>query len=133
EFFTGQSDVDNPLTWEDHESSVYIGSFTLKREDLDIWRTAYGSDGKGYCIVTPLESFDQGALDEPIVLHGGEIVNVTEAALKASEASGFLQTTLYLIRYTDAEVKTTLQELKASLDKIRIRRKRLRGSTKALD
>jgi TPR repeat protein len=129
EFFTGEGEADNPLTWEDHQSSVYIGSFTLKGEDLDIWRTKYGSDGQGYCIVTPLESFDQTALDEPIALHGDEIVNVSEAALTATE---FLPTTLYLIRYSEAEVRSTLNELKGYLNKIRTRRSKLRGP-KALD
>jgi TPR repeat protein len=129
-FFTEEEDVVNPLRWEDHESSVYIGSFTLKGEDLDIWRTAYGNDGQGYCILTPLESFDQGALDEPDTLHGGEIVNVSEAPLNASE---FLPTTLYRIRYSDAEVRLTLNELKDGLNRIRTRRSKLNGSTKALD
>jgi TPR repeat protein len=135
EFFTGEGNADNPLTWEDHESSVYIGSFTLKDEDLDIWR-AYGHDGQGYCIVTPLDSFDQGTSDKP-TLHGDEVVNVSEAALNVSEAalkgSEFLPTTLYLIRYSEAEVRSTLNELKGSLDRIRARRKKLKGNTKALD
>jgi TPR repeat protein len=129
DFFPSESDAANPLTWEDHESSVYIGSFTLKGDDLDIWRTSYGNDGQGLCIVSPWESFDQAALDEPDVRHGGEVVNVSEAAQRASE---FLPTTLYIIRYDDVDVSNTLQKLQNSLMRIRTERQTLKN-TKALD
>jgi hypothetical protein len=129
-FFSGEGDADNPLSWEEHESSVYIGSFTLRGDDLDMWRTPYGKDGHGYCIITPIEAFDQRALDEPEIKHGGEVVNVTEGMFRATE---FLSTTLYAVRYKEKDVKDTLNKLRPSLDRITKRRKALRGSTKGLD
>jgi TPR repeat protein len=129
-FFTEEDDAENPISWEQHESSVYIGSFTLMGDELDMWRTSYGNNGQGYCIVTPLTAFDQESLDEPEVLHGGEVVNVTEGMLRATE---FLSTTLYSIRYEEKDVRETLSKLKGKLDLISDKRSRLRGSTKTLD
>jgi TPR repeat protein len=127
EFFPEVTDADNPISWEEHESSVYIGSFTLRGDHLDMWRT-YGSDGQGYCIVTPLEAFDQGAPDESVILHGGEVVKVSEGSTME-----FRPTTLYAIRYADEDVKKTLNKLKRRLDKIIEKKRRLRGSTEVLN
>ena len=60
----------SPLTnlqgehWLSHEPlplsglafSVYVGSFTLESDRLDLWR-AYSRDGEGFCIVTPIDAF----------------------------------------------------------------------------
>jgi hypothetical protein len=128
EFFNEEDYGNNPLSWEQHESSVYIGSFTLKGDELDMWRTTYGNNGQGYCIVTPLSAFEQGALDEPP--HGDEPVKVTE---REFGAAGSVLPTLYEVRYDDKHVKTTLSDLKSRLVNINTKWGNMRGSTKALD
>ena len=40
------------------EFGVYISSLTLFSDKLYLWR-AYGNDGNGYCIVTPIKEFRQ--------------------------------------------------------------------------
>lgn len=129
EFFSGEDNLDNPLWWEEHESSVYIGSFTLRGDELDMWRTTYGNNGRGYCIVTPLEAFNQEEMNASEA-HGGEGINVTAGSFKAT---AFLSTTLYAVRYEERDVKNTLNKLKPNLDKIKKGKSKLRGDTKALD
>ena len=128
-FFSEEENTENPLSWEEHESSVYIGSFTLIGDDLNMWRTTYGNDGQGYCIITPWDAYDQGALDEPVIRHDGEVVNVSEGIFEANE---FLSLTLYEVRYEDNEVTNTLNKLKSKLDKILDTRRFLKNA-KALD
>jgi TPR repeat protein len=129
EFFPEEGDSDNPLSWEDHESSVYIGSFTLKGDELDLWR-AYGRDGTGYCIVTPLEAFDQESMNEVGPLHGGEVVKVSGEARTSAE---YLPTTLYAIRYEEDDVTRTLAALKGSLNKLKHKKQSLGDAGEVLD
>jgi TPR repeat protein len=129
-FFSEEVNTDNPLSWEEHESSVYIGSFTLRGDDLDMWRTTYGSNGQGYCIVTPVDAFDQEALNEPDDLHGGEGIKVTKGMFQETV---FLETTLYAVRYEEKDVKDTLNKLTPRLEKITIKRRALGDKTKTLD
>lgn len=125
EFFSGEDNIDNPLSWEEHDSSVYIGSFTLIGDDLQMWRTTYGNDGQGYCIITPWSAFDQGTQDE--IRRDDEVINVSQGALEATE---YLPLKLYEVRYTDTAVRKTLNSLKSSLDKVIKTRARLRNMTK---
>jgi TPR repeat protein len=125
EFFSGDENTDNPLSWEEHDSSVYIGSFTLIGDDLQMWRTTYGNDGQGYCIITPWNAFDQGTRDE--IRRDDEVINVSQGALEATE---YLPLKLYEVRYTDTAVRKTLSSLKSSLDKVFKTRERLRNATK---
>lgn len=129
-FFSEEGVTDNPLSWEEHESSVYIGSFTLRGDDLDMWRTTYGSNGQGYCIVTPVDAFDQEAINEPEDLHGGEGIKVTKGMFRETV---FLETTLYAVRYEEKDVKDTLNRLTPRLEKIIARRSALKDKTKSLD
>jgi TPR repeat protein len=128
-FFRTSQETENPLSWEEHESSVYIGSFTLRGDDLDLWR-AYGRDGEGCCIVTPFEAFDQDFTGETGSLHGGEIVMVSEGD---KEASNPVPNTLYAIRYEDTDVKKTLARLKRILEKLVKKRRLLKGDVEKLD
>ncbi|HEV2912607.1 MAG TPA: DUF2971 domain-containing protein [Pyrinomonadaceae bacterium] len=93
------------------ESSVYIGSFTLRGDELDLWR-AYGRDGKGVCIATPLEEFGR---NPPREEHGGEVVEVS------SIEDIYVPMTLYAIHYKNEQVKNVLTKLnpivKGILDK----------------
>lgn len=127
-FFSGADNIDNPLSWEEHESSVYIGSFTLIGDDLKMWRTTYGNDGQGYCIITPWDAFDQDPRDE--IRHGDDVVNVSQGALEATE---YLPLTLYEVRYTDNAMKKTLNTLNDKLDKILKTRESLGNASKILD
>jgi TPR repeat protein len=129
EFFQEGGDADNPLSWEEHETSVYIGSFTFKGDELDMWR-AYGRDGTGYCVVAPLEAFDQEFLNEPEPLHGGEVVKVSAELSKSAE---YLPRTLYAIRYEDEDVTSTLGELRSSLSKLKGKRQGLGDASEVLD
>ncbi|MDT7543411.1 MAG: uncharacterized protein QOE33_3315 [Acidobacteriota bacterium] len=128
-FFNEENDAENPLSWDEHESSVYIGSFTFRGDEFDMWRTNYGNDGQGYCIVTPLTAFEQGS-QEPDIMHGGEVVNVTE---REFGAAGFLHPTLYNVRYKKKDVIDTLSKLNRGLNIITKRKKSMRDNTQALD
>jgi TPR repeat protein len=128
-FFNEQYVTDNPLSWDEHESSVYIGSFTFRGDEFDMWRTTYGNNGQGYCIVTPLTAFEQGS-QKPDIIHGGEVVNVTE---REFGAAGFLPPTLYDVRYTEYDVNDTLSKLNSGLDIIKKKKKDMDDSIQALD
>ena len=85
--------------------SMYVGSFTLRSDRLDLWR-AYGLDGTGYCIVTPIQSFLQrvGASDQAF------------AGLAASEAdSSDIALTLYKVVYENE--KEIIDSTRACLNK----------------
>jgi len=128
-FFRPEGRSENPLSWEEHESSVYIGSFTLRGDDLDLWR-AYGGDGEGCCIVTPFEAFDQELINETGSRHGGEIVMVSEGD---KEASNPVPNTLYAIHYEDKDLKETLGRLKGILGQLVEKRKLLATDAEQLD
>jgi hypothetical protein len=126
-FFGTEGNSENPLSWEEHESSVYIGSFTLRGDDLDLWR-AYGRDGEGCCIVTPFEAFDPELLNETESRHGGEIVMVSEGD---KEASNPVPNTLYAIRYEDKDLKKTIGRLEGILRQLVQKRKLLTTDAEA--
>jgi TPR repeat protein len=111
--------VDNPISWEAHESSVYVGSFTLRGDELDMWR-AYGQDGSGFCILTPLDAFEQETKEDEKPLHGGEIVKVSQAT---REPTNLLPTTLYSIRYKATQVRKTLERIEPILKRIETQKK----------
>lgn len=111
------------LSGEDDEAlsglafSVYVGSFTLRSDRLDLWR-AYGLDGTGYCIVTPIQSFLQrvGASDQAF------------AGLAASEAdSSDIALTLYKVEYEKEIIDSTSTRLDKHRTKIEKARDKLAG------
>ena len=97
--------------------SVYVGSFTLRSDRLDLWR-AYGGDGTGFCIVTPVKSF------VPRV----ESSDQAFAGLAASEENNSeIDLTLYRVEYEEEEIQATRKRLNEHLIKIRDAGKRIPG------
>ncbi|WKE66665.1 DUF2971 domain-containing protein [Gallaecimonas kandeliae] len=106
------------------EYSVYASSFTLKIDRLDLWR-AYGGDGSGYCLVTPLKAFNQDVktahrsflpsnyVERAEDAGNNALSDLTEILLKNKVSPfGF---SLYKIKYSDEEVNATSIKLEGSL------------------
>jgi hypothetical protein len=72
-----------------------------------------------------LSAFDRESRDNAAVLHGGEVVKVSEGSEQSSE---YVPTILYEIRYNDQQARKTLDRLKPILDKIK-NKKALLGKT----
>lgn len=88
--------------------SVYVGSFTLRSDRLDLWR-AYGRDGSGFCIVLPFKSFVQKA----------EMQDQAFAGLAASEGKDpDVSTTLYRVEYSEKKINSTRTRLNERLKEI---------------
>ena len=108
------------ILWEGQKFSVYVGSFTLDIDRLDLWR-AYGRDGQGYCIVTPIEAFHQEAKAQRQGFVG--------AGLRAAFSEGGeekvakIPVTLYKIHYEKDKFKDAVVRLGSALRKI----KRIKG------
>ena len=95
--------------------SVYVGSFTLRSDRLDLWR-AYGRDGTGFCIVTPVQSFLQrvGAPDQAFAGIAAREEDSSDVAL-----------TLYRVEYEKSKIHSTRARLNGHLKKIAKARDRL--------
>jgi len=104
-FITPNNDPNKLVPWLDQSFHVYVCSFALVADRLDLWR-AYGKDGYGYCIVTPLSVF-RGDAGKPIM--GGSWGD--EAGLSTA-------TPLYKVLYTDEDVKFALKRLAPALNAI---------------
>ena len=103
--------------------SVYVGSFTLESDRLDLWR-AYGRDGTGFCIVTPVHSFLQrvGASDQAF------------AGLAASETDNLdADLTLYRVEYGRDKIDSTRARLGKHLKEIAKARDRVAPGGTAKD
>lgn len=114
-----------------HEDlSVYICSFTLRSDRLDLWR-AYGRDGEGVCIITPLSAFEGDtefhALGEHLKVKNkpidkkqkGQVVGVKPASKDDEQLiNQTAPRVLYQVKYKDQEIKETLDELHAHLKEI---------------
>ena len=95
--------------------SVYVGSFTLRSDRLDLWR-AYGRDGTGFCIVTPVQSF----------LRGDGMSDQAFAGLAASEVNNAdIDLTLYKVAYDEDKMRSTRARLNLHLAEIARARARL--------
>ena len=100
--------------------SVYVGSFTLRSDRLDLWR-AYGQDGTGFCIVTPVQAFLQRA----------EVSEQAFAGLAASEENNSdISMTLFRVEYKRQKIALTRSRLNSHLKKISKARARLSNETK---
>lgn len=112
-----------------HEDlSVYVCSFTLRSDRLDLWR-AYGRDGEGVCIVTPVLAFEGNtefhALAEhlkeahrPAGMHETALGSAGKQAGKDTAQRQTAPRVLYRVKYEDDEIRETLEELLAPLEKI---------------
>jgi TPR repeat protein len=98
------------------EYSVYIGSFTLRTDSLDLWR-AYGRDGKGFCIVSPLSAFQQekGIDSGMMIKHAGVGKDDKGPAVKTEKGMN----RLYKVKYTDTDAEKTLKYLDEPLKEIK--------------
>ena len=122
----------SPLTnlqgehWLSHEPlplsglafSVYVGSFTLESDRLDLWR-AYGRDGEGFCIVTPVGAFTD--------LNSHMVQGF--AGLAATDQSNWqVPMTLYRVLYEEQDIIKTIGRIKPHLTSIRDNRERITSS-----
>lgn len=135
-FDNSGSDKQGLITWNGREYSVYIGAFTLEVDRLDLWR-AYGNDGDGYCIVTPLSVFSQPQqhlIQNAVAAEFVNLLNPTEPQMGPIDApnSASLQLNtikasiehrkplgLYHVVYNKKEAVTTLEKLEGPLLKIK--------------
>jgi len=105
-----QENVEPPAT-RGLDFSVYVGSLTLRTDDLDLWR-AYSKDGDGFCIVTPFSCFDQDQME-------------IEDDLVSPK--------LYEVRYGKTRALKTVTSLRNSLQKIKQRRENICGRKSEVD
>jgi TPR repeat protein len=116
EFFPEESEgkPDYPIPWQGQKFSVYVGSFTLEPDRLDLWR-AYGKDGEGYCIVLPLNAFNQEPLTGGIHLMQSDLG--THASRTPETEEGVPN--LYEVYYTEDKAEEALSSLAGSLINIK--------------
>ncbi|MGH8282498.1 MAG: SEL1-like repeat protein [Gammaproteobacteria bacterium] len=134
EFFPDNTSRDWPLTtpWDGREYSVYIASFNLRSDYLDLWR-AYGRDGSGFCVVTPLAAFSQQGDKLPFnQMHETELAEPASMSeeLQSDPAAAqtkiperprhkrFVQPVLYRVEYDPAAVAEALDGLQPHLEAI---------------
>ena len=98
--------------------SVYVGSFTLTSDRLDLWR-AYGRDGCGFCLVTPITAFyEKLGRNE----HGFAGLAAVE------EPNRQVPMTLYRVAYGEENVQDALDQLSPHLGELcKMRDKLARG------
>ena len=88
--------------------SVYVGSFTLRADRLDLWR-AYGGDGTGYCLVTPISAFRDPAMPTD---HGFAGLAATDKGDRQ------VPMTLYRVAYGEPAVTCALTKLDPNLQEL---------------
>lgn len=115
-FFPEQRSRDWPLAtpWDGREYSVYLGSFNLRADYLDLWR-AHGAEGAGVCIVTPLAAFAQDRERLPFTLAPAAIAG------QGSGPNGTSRTVvpvLYRMEYDPAVAAEVLQGMQPHLEAI---------------
>jgi TPR repeat protein len=114
-------DTDSPISLLHEDLSIYVCSFTLRADRLDLWR-AYGRDGEGVCIVTPLKAFENDDDFHALGEHLKEIRKATslkEAVQKRpspdendrNKAVHSVPRVLYRVKYEDSEIDATLRHL----------------------
>ena len=117
------------------ERSVYVGSFTLSVDRLDLWR-AYGNDGDGYCVVSPLEAFKSSSEDTYHPLYESIQEQRSFSSINTFSRSAVdsgVPTYLYKVLYEDDDVKDTLDMLLPSLKDINIFRDTLKTGKDIVD
>lgn len=99
--FDGMGDA-GTISWLDKEFHVFIACFSLQCDSLNLWRF-YGTDGKGYSIVSPPSAFDAGSTEGMI---RGPWAKRGKAPSKLA---------LYTVLYKDKDVEDALVELAEAL------------------
>ncbi|MYN28921.1 DUF2971 domain-containing protein [Duganella levis] len=87
------------------EHFVYIGSFSLAPDQLDLWR-AYTDNGKGFAIVTPFSVFPKNS-DHSLM------------ETWANKRKLSVMPTLYKVLYSDQDAKNVLESLSPQLEIIK--------------
>lgn len=136
---------------QNRQYSVFIGSFTKRSDYLDLWR-AYGSNGKGFCLVTPLSAFDQNDNKEAANLiqiselvesgtYGGDFSSAPlqfRDRLASERASkNFVRPQIFNVAYSKNEVRLALDKIDPYLVEISELKANFRGmderSTEIID
>lgn len=117
EFFPDECEIEpeSPIPWQGQKFSVYIGSFALAPDRLDLWR-AYGQNGEGYCIVMPLSAFDQKPETASIHLMQSD---VRSEVLEGEDRDQDVVPTLYEVYYKRKQAEDALARLAGTLRKIK--------------
>ena len=111
-FYKEREVGDDVTTSKWQEFSVFLASFSLEPNNLNLWRF-YGDDGTGFSIVTPLSAFNT-QLERGTM--GGAWASQDESSAAWSPLSSRASTiTLNKVLYTDKDVEETLSSLKPSL------------------
>ena len=112
-FYKDREVGDDPTTSKWQEFSVFLASFSLKPDNLNLWRF-YGDDGTGFSVVTPLREFNTKLAFGTM---GGAWASQDESLAAWSPLSSRASTvTLNKVLYTDKDVKATLNSLRPSLE-----------------
>lgn len=90
------------ISWLDKEFHVFIACFSLECDSLNLWRF-YGSDGRGFSIVSPRSAFDTSSAE-------GMIRRPWAKRRKAPS-----KLALHRILYRDDEVEEALRRLSVTL------------------
>lgn len=100
--------IENPdaLSWQGKDFHVFLACFSLQCDSLNLWRF-YGSNGKGFSIVSPIAVFDSESGDGML---RGPWAKTARAAAKLA---------LHSVRYDDKQVWETLGELAEALEPLK--------------
>lgn len=111
-FYKEREDGDDITMSKWQEFSVFLASFSLEPNNLNLWRF-YGDDGTGFSVVTPLSAFNT-ALERGAM--GGAWASQDEPSAAWSPLkSRATPVTLNRVLYEDSDVEDTLKSLEPSL------------------
>ncbi len=115
------------IQYQDLELSIYSCSFTLAVDRLDLWR-AYGRDGEGICIVSPISDFtkeSKSAIHHVIFNKGlGSNTENLDPEIIDACPDGFSRT-LYKIKYRNEDLEKTVDTIFPLLEKFSAYKERL--------
>ena len=111
-FYEEREDGDDVTRSKWQEFSVFLASFSLEPNNLNLWRF-YGNDGTGFSVVTPLSAFNT---ELAVGAMGGAWASQDDPSPAWSPLSTRAPTiTLNKVLYADADVEATLSSLEPSL------------------
>ncbi len=116
-FFPEESYTDehHKFSMDGVEYSVYLCSFTLSVDRLDLWR-AYGADGRGFCIATPLGGFNDSPESIINALESSPNKFDSKKSAKQHNATVKVPPVLYKIEYGQERIKQVLSDLDSVLN-----------------
>ena len=111
-FYEKREDGDDATRSKWQEFSVFLASFSLEKDNLNLWRF-YGDDGTGFSVVTPFNAFNT-ALEQRAM--GGAWASQDESSAAWSPLNSRATTiTLNKVLYSNKDVEATLRLLEPSL------------------